>query len=110
MKIFKINIFNPYFQGQRQDRKNVAQLQQDNEYDLNVPNQRKISQSIENLSKIPGESNVNFLLDVAENLKYGTNIDLDKKHTMIGIQNYRMPQKIRLQYQTNPFKKNCKVK
>lgn len=79
MKIFKINIFNPYFQGQRQDRKNVAQLQQDNEYDLNVPNQRKISQSIENLSKIPGESNVNFLLDVAENLKYGTNIDLGKK-------------------------------
>ena len=43
MKIFKINIFNPYFQGQRQDRKNVAQLQQDNEYDLNVPNQRKIA-------------------------------------------------------------------
>lgn len=79
MKIFKINIFNPYFQGQRQDRKNVSQLQQDNKYDLNVPNQRRISESIENLSRIPGEDNINFLLDTANNLKYGTGIDLGKK-------------------------------
>lgn len=79
MRIFKINIFNPYFQGQRQDRKNILQLQQDNDYDLNVPNQRRISESIENLSKIPGEDNINFLLDTANNLKYGTNIDLGKK-------------------------------
>jgi len=79
MKIFKLNIYNPNFLGQRQDRKAIAQLKNDNEYDLNLPNQRRINNAIDSLSEIPGEDNVNFLLDVADNLKYGTNIDLGKK-------------------------------
>lgn len=78
MRILNINSFLPSFKGKRQDRNTVEQLKHDNKYDLNVPNQRKISTAIENLSEIPGESNVNFLLDVSENLKYGTNIDLGK--------------------------------
>lgn len=78
MKIFAINPFTPYFKGKREDRKSVEQLKNDNSYDLNVINQRKISKAIENLSEIPGEDNVNFLLDVSENLKYGTAIDLGK--------------------------------
>lgn len=78
MKIFNINSFLPNFKGIRQDRNTVEQLKKDNKYDLNVPNQRKISTAIENLSEVPGEANVNFLLDVSENLQYGTNIDLGK--------------------------------
>lgn len=78
MKIFNINSFLPNFKGIRQDRNTVEQLKHDNKYDLNVPNQRKISKAIENLSQIPEEDNINFLLDVSENLKYGTNIDLGK--------------------------------
>lgn len=78
MNIFKINFFNPNFSGQRQDRKSVEQLKQNNKYDLNVINQRRISDAIDNLSNVSGEDNINFLLDVAENLKYGTNIDLGK--------------------------------
>lgn len=79
MNINKINIFAPFFQGKRQDRKAISQLENDNKYDLNVPNQKRISQAIENLSEIPGEDNVKFLLSVADNLKYGTNIDLKGK-------------------------------
>lgn len=75
MRIYNINYFN--FTGKRQDRNTVNQLKS-NSYDLNYINQRKISQAIDNLSEIPGEENVNFLLDVSENLKYGTNIDLGK--------------------------------
>ena len=79
MKIYAINPFILNFQGKREDRKSVAQLKEDNSYDLNIINQRKISKAIEHLSNVPGEDNVNFLLDVAENLKYGTNIDLGKQ-------------------------------
>lgn len=79
MKITNIKFFSPYFNGQRQDRKAVAQLKSDNDYDLNLLNQRRISQAIENLGNVSGEDNVNFLLDVAENLKYRTNIQLDGK-------------------------------
>ncbi len=79
MKINNINLFSPYFKGQRQDRKAVEQLKSDNDYDLNLPNQRRISQAIENLGNVSGEENVNFLLDVAENLKYRTNIQIDDK-------------------------------
>lgn len=78
MKIPNINAFSLTFKGQRQDRKTIEQLKKDNSYDLNLPNQRRIHKAIDNLSKISGESNVEFLLDVAENLKYGTNIDLGK--------------------------------
>lgn len=79
MKIYAINPFNPYFKGKREDRKSVEQLKKDNSYDLNLINRRKISNAIENLAEVSGEDNVNFLLDVAENLKYGTNIDLGKQ-------------------------------
>ena len=78
MKIFNINLLTPHFKGIRQDRNTVEQLKKDNSYDLNLPNQRKIANAIENLSEVPGETNVNFLLDVSQNLKYGTNIDLGK--------------------------------
>lgn len=43
MKITNIKFFSPYFNGQRQDRKAVAQLKSDNDYDLNLLNQRRIS-------------------------------------------------------------------
>lgn len=79
MKIFNIQIFNPAFKGQRQDRKTISQLKEENKYNLNVPNQRRISNAIDNLAKVPGEDNIDFLIDVADNLKYGTNIDLGKK-------------------------------
>lgn len=78
MKIFGIYNSTP-FNGVRQDRNTVEQLKKDNVYDLNLPNQRNILKAIEELSKIPGEDNVNFLLDVSDNLRYGTNIDLGKK-------------------------------
>ena len=78
MRIYNVNPLNLNFMGKRQDRKTVNQLQESNSYDLNNINQRKISQAIENLSEIPSEDNVKFLLDVSENLKYGTNIDLGK--------------------------------
>ena len=80
MKIYAINPFTPHFAGKREDRKSVAQLKTDNVYDLNIINQRRISNAIENLSNVPGEDNVNFLIDVSENLKYGTNIDLGKQY------------------------------
>ena len=78
MRIIRVNN-GTGFTGVRQDRNTVSQLKQDNDYDLNLPNRRKISQAIEDLSKVPGEDNVTFLLDVSENLRYGTNIDLGKK-------------------------------
>ena len=67
------------FTGVRQDRNTVEQLKKDNPYDLNLPNQRRISNAIEELSKVPGEDNINFLLDVSQNLRYGTSIDLGKR-------------------------------
>jgi len=76
MKIFNINLIS--FKGQREDRKTVSQLKSDNPYDLNLINQRRIAHAIDSLSEIPGEDNVEFLLDVSENLKYGTRIDLNK--------------------------------
>ena len=79
MKIFSINSFYPNFKGTRQDRKTVSQLKEDNPYDLNKPNQRRINQAIENLSQIPGEDNARFLFDVSQHLKYGTRINLGKK-------------------------------
>lgn len=79
MKINNINIFNPNFKGKRQDRNAVSQLKNDNPYDLNVPNQRRISEAIDKLATVSGEDNINFLVDVADNLKYGTSIDLNKQ-------------------------------
>jgi hypothetical protein len=78
MKIYNIQQFKLNFTGKREDRKTVSQLKKDNSYDLNAINQRKISNAIDNLAKNSGEENVKFLIDVSENLKYGTNIDLGK--------------------------------
>lgn len=78
MKIYRINNY-ASFTGVRQDRNAVEQLKKDNAYDLNLPNQRRISNAIDELSKVKGEDNINFLLDVSEKLRYGTNIDLDGK-------------------------------
>ena len=77
MRIYSINSI--CFTGQRQDRKTIAQLKQDNKYDLNLINQRRINKAIETLSEIPEKDNIDFLIDVSENLKYGTNIDLGKQ-------------------------------
>ena len=76
----KINFygFQTAFKGRREDRNTASQLRNNNNYALNEPNQRKINQAIENLSNYSGEENVEFLLDLADNLKYGTNIDNGK--------------------------------
>lgn len=78
MKIYSITSRFINFEGKRQDRKNVEQLKQNNPYNLNIINQRNISQSIDNISKEGGVENAKFLLNVSKNLKYGTNIDLGK--------------------------------
>jgi len=79
MKVHVINFFNQYFTGQRKDRNTVSQLTENNPYDLNVPNQRRISQAIDNLGEVAGEDNINFLIEANKNLKYGTGIDLGKQ-------------------------------
>lgn len=68
MRIYGVNSNVLSFKGQRQDRKAVAQLKEDNSYDLNIPNQRRINKALENLSAVPGEDNLRFLLDVSDNL------------------------------------------
>ena len=78
MKIYNINPFAPNFKGKREDRKSVAQLKENNPYSLNTINQRRIKNAIESLAEVPGQENAEFLLDVAENLKYQTRIDLGK--------------------------------
>ena len=67
------------FLGRREDRNTTSQLKHDNNYALTEPNQRKIGNAINNLSKYSDEENLKFLLDVADNLKYRTNIDTGKK-------------------------------
>ncbi len=77
----KLNLFTPSqpkFKGRREDRNTVEQLKKDNNYSLTENNQIKINKAIDNLSKESGENNVKFLIDVADELKYGTNIDLGK--------------------------------
>ncbi len=78
----KLNLFTPSkptFKGRREDRNTVEQLKKDNNYSLTENNQIKINKAIDNLSKESGENNVKFLLDVADDLKYGTNIELGKE-------------------------------
>lgn len=77
MKIY-FNGFQPVFRGRREDRNTASQLKNNNNYALNEPNQRRINNAIDNLSKYSDEENIEFLLDVAENLQYGTNIDNGK--------------------------------
>ena len=74
MKLQKI-INTLAFKGIREDRNTTEQLKRENNYSLTDNNQKKISKAIESLGENSGERNVKFLLDVAENLKYGTNID-----------------------------------
>ena len=78
----RLNMFNsitPVFKGRREDRNTVQQLKQDNNYSLTENNQIKINNAIDNLANEKGEKNVKFLLDVADGLQYGTNIDLGKE-------------------------------
>ena len=78
----KLGVYNTSvmgFKGRREDRNTVQQLKQDNNYSLTENNKIRISKAINNLADESGENNVKFLLDVADNLKYGTNIDLGKE-------------------------------
>lgn len=58
------------FTGRRDDHNNVAILKNDKRA-LNVPVQRRIQESLTRLSKDGSDENIEFLLDVAENLQYG---------------------------------------
>ena len=64
------------FEGKRVSRNVTAQLSRNNAYSLSEPNQRYITNSIKELAKVPGEKNVNFLINTASRLKYATNIHL----------------------------------
>ena len=75
----KIGIINVNFKGRREDRNTVSQLKTDNDYSLTENNSSRINKAIENLSNEKGESNVRFLIDVAENLTYSTGIDTGLK-------------------------------
>ena len=79
MNLNFLHSINPAFKSRREDRNAVQQLKQDNNYSLTENNKTKINNAIDNLSIESGESNVKFLLDVADNLKYGTSIDLGKE-------------------------------
>jgi hypothetical protein len=80
MKLNNINFFNNankmQFRGHRLDKNAVAQLSNNNPFSLTEPNQRYITNSIDNLSKISGDKNLNFLLNTAAQNKYSTNIAL----------------------------------
>lgn len=67
------------FGSKREDRNKVNQLQADNKYSLTENNQKNITNSIKNLSRDSSEDNIRFLMRVASNLQYDTNINLDKK-------------------------------
>lgn len=75
----KVNaITNPingtHFKGTREDRNEVLQLTRDNSYSLNEPTQRRINQAIKNLAQLEGEENIQFLINVGQNLKYKPNL------------------------------------
>jgi len=67
------------FKGTRTLKNTVSQLAKNNKYSLNEPNQRNITNSINELGKTSGEKTVKFLLDIASRLKYATNIKLKDK-------------------------------
>lgn len=67
------------FTGKREDKNKVRQLSTDNDFALTENNQRGIKEAITNLSKDSDEKNIKFLMSVAENLKYGFNLDLNKQ-------------------------------
>ena len=81
MKIQALSTFedkkrNIRFEGKRLDRNAVAQLGKNNRYSLSEPNQRYITTAIENLGKVKGTKNINFLLNMAAKNTYSTNIVL----------------------------------
>jgi len=65
------------FKSIRDDRNAAEQLKTENDYSLTENNQKRISKAIDNLGEEKGVKNIEFLLDVADNLKYGTNIKSD---------------------------------
>lgn len=75
MRIYDIGLKTFVFKGVREDKNTIEQLKKENDYSLTENNQKKISKAIDNLGQSSDEKNVKFLLDVAENLKYGTNIE-----------------------------------
>lgn len=72
----KVNLYGyqPFFKSRREDRNTAEQLKRNNNYSLNEINSRRINDAIENLSQYSDKGNIEFLLDVARNLKYGTGI------------------------------------
>lgn len=72
-----INSGNSSFKGLRQDRRFVKQLATEQKISLTENNQKNIIKSIENISKHGSESGTKFLLDVAKNIKYATNINFN---------------------------------
>ena len=90
MKVYDISLSEERkqsFKGRRTARNAAEQLTRNNKYSLSEPNQRYITNSIKELSKVPGKANVNFLLDTAEKVKYSTNIHLKNlpKHDWKGM-------------------------
>ena len=90
MKINNISTLNGKninFESRRTARNAAEQLAKNNSYSLSEPNQRYIENSIKELAKVPGEKNVNFLLDTASKVKYSTNIKLKNapKHNWKGL-------------------------
>lgn len=73
------NTISPAFRGRREDRNTVKQLSNNNNYSLTENNKIRINKAIDNLSKEKGENNIKFLLEVADGLQYGTNINLGKE-------------------------------
>ncbi|MDD3594687.1 MAG: hypothetical protein PHX18_08695 [Candidatus Gastranaerophilales bacterium] len=67
------------FGGAREDHNSVKQLKNNNDYALTYNNQRRISTAINNLSNDSSPENVQFLMDVAANLRYAARVDLAKK-------------------------------
>ena len=69
----------PNSRGVREQRNVVNQLKKNNTYSLTENNERRISTAIEELGNHSGEANTRFLIDVANELKYSTNINLSKR-------------------------------
>lgn len=62
------------FKGLRQDRHCVKQLITEQKISLTENNQKNILNSIENISRHGSESGTKFLLNIAKNIKFATNI------------------------------------
>src|SRR5574344_2285531 len=79
MKISFFNNILPSFKGRREDRNTVSQLSDNSNYALTENNKLKITNAIKNLAKESNEKNIQFLLGVANNNKYVTNIKNGKE-------------------------------